>query len=280
MMIATGFAAIWPFSSAKEAADYMGHPPAGKAKRLVHHPLITTKSGLEGMTVADIRSRLARARAATVARAGGTPLHPHPRTPDAASSLRPPTASSVMRLVADVARLEGELAAARAQVAALEATADVDPLTEIFNRRGFKRELARAVAYVKRYETPAALVYVDLDGFKPVNDAHGHAAGDAMLKAVAATLRRHVRASDTVARVGGDEFVLLLWHLGAADAARKAAATEDLIAATEIAWNGARLSVGASAGFTELTPRDDAGDVLARADQAMYARKAERKRGR
>ena len=232
------------------------------------------------MTVADIRSRLARARAATVARAGGTPLHPHPRTPDAASSLRPPTASSVMRLVADVARLEGELAAARAQVAALEATADVDPLTEIFNRRGFERELARAVAYVKRYETPAALVYVDLDDFKPVNDAHGHAAGDAMLKAVAATLRRHVRASDTVARVGGDEFVLLLWHLGAPDAARKAAATEDLIAATEVAWNGARLSVGASAGFTELTPRDDAGDVLARADQAMYARKAERKRGR
>jgi diguanylate cyclase (GGDEF)-like protein len=231
------------------------------------------------MTVADIRSRLARARATAVVRAGRPPLRPRSHTPDE-SGMRRPAASSMMRLVAEVARLEGELATARAQVAALEATADVDPLTEAFNRRGFERELVRAVAYVKRYETPAALVYLDLDGFKPVNDTHGHAAGDAVLKAVAATLRLNVRASDTVARLGGDEFALLLWNLGAADAARKAAAIESLVAASEIAWGEARLSVGASAGFAELTPRDEAGDVLARADQAMYARKAERKRGR
>jgi diguanylate cyclase (GGDEF)-like protein len=147
----------------------------------------------------------------------------------------------------------------------------------VFNRRGFERELKRAIAYVKRYQTPAALVYLDLDGFKPVNDRHGHAAGDVVLKAVAATLNSHVRASDTVARLGGDEFVLLLWNLKPADAAAKAARIEALIASAAIAWGEGHLSVGASAGVTVLSPRDDAADVLKRADQAMYARKAERK---
>ena len=67
-------------------------------------------------------------------------------------------------------RLEGELAATRAKVKELEATADIDAVTEIFNRRGFDRELKRTLAYVKRYGTRAALFYIDLDGFKPVND--------------------------------------------------------------------------------------------------------------
>jgi diguanylate cyclase (GGDEF)-like protein len=186
--------------------------------------------------------------------------------------------SAMSQLVAEVERLEAELAAVRAKVAELEARADVDPLLDIFNRRGFERELKRAIAYVTRYGTRAALIYLDLDGFKPVNDTHGHAAGDAVLKAVAATLTRNVRASDTVARLGGDEFVVLLWKLGEDNAAAKAAALEELIAAIEIAWGSVSLSVGASAGFAILSPADEAAAVLARADQAMYARKADRKR--
>jgi len=185
--------------------------------------------------------------------------------------------SSAMQLAAEVDRLQAELAAARAKVAELEARADIDPLLDIFNRRGFERELKRTLAYVKRYATQAALVYVDLDSFKPVNDAHGHAAGDAVLKAVAATLQRNVRASDTVARLGGDEFVALLWNLGESQAAAKAAALEESIGATQTPWNGAVLSVGASAGYTPISPLDEAAAVLARADQAMYLRKAARK---
>ena len=96
--------------------------------------------------------------------------------------------SAVMQLAAEVDRLQADLAAARAKVAELEAKADVDPLLDIFNRRGFERELKRTLAYVKRYGTQAALVYLDLDGFKPVNDTHGHAAGDAVLTTVAATV--------------------------------------------------------------------------------------------
>ena len=193
---------------------------------------------------------------------------------------QPRAASAPMRLGAEVERLRAELAAARARVAELEASADVDPLTDIFNRRGFTRELKRALAYVERYAARAALVYVDLDRFKPVNDAHGHAAGDAVLNAVAATLQRNVRASDTVARLGGDEFVVLLWNLDERAAAAKAAALEALVAETPIAFGAATLGVGASAGCALLTPGAAAAAVLARADQAMYALKAERKAGR
>src|SRR5437660_9578831 len=126
----------------------------------------------------------------------------------------PQRASAAMRLVAEVERLELELAAARARMAELEARAEIDPLTDVLNRRGFQRELKRSLAYVKRYGPSAALLYLDLDAFKAINDRHGHAAGDAVLKAVAMVINRHVRASDVVARLGGDEFAVLLWNIG------------------------------------------------------------------
>ena len=95
-----------------------------------------------------------------------------------------------------VERLSAELAASRLRIGELENRIDVDPLTETFNRRGFvARAGARSVAYVKRYQAAAALAYLELDELKPVNDRHGHAAGDAVLKAVSAALQRGVRAS-------------------------------------------------------------------------------------
>jgi diguanylate cyclase (GGDEF)-like protein len=180
-------------------------------------------------------------------------------------------------LLAEIERLQGELAASRVKVTELEATADIDPLTGIFNRRGFDRELDRSLSYVKRYRTRAALIYLDLDGFKPVNDRYGHAAGDAALKAVAATLTRNVRASDTVARLGGDEFGLILWNLSESDAASKAWALEAAVSEAAIEWQTEVFCVGASVGFSMLGAEDDVYAVLARADQAMYARKAQRK---
>jgi len=99
-----------------------------------------------------------------------------------------------------------------------------------------------------------------------------------VLKAVAAALASNVRASDTVARLGGDEFVVLLWNLDESQAVTKAAALEDAIGATRTPWNGMVLSVGASAGYAPLPPGAAAADVLARADHAMYLRKAARKR--
>jgi diguanylate cyclase (GGDEF)-like protein len=201
------------------------------------------------------------------------------RAGDAAPRITPARniPSGLVTLLGEVQRLQAELAAAQAKVKELEATADIDAVTEIFNRRGFDRELKRSLAYVKRYGTRAGLFYIDLDGFKPVNDRHGHAAGDAVLKMVAGVLVRSVRASDTVARLGGDEFGLILWNLGEGDATAKAWALEAAISEAAIDWHGEPLCVGASIGFIMMGPADELADVLARADHAMYARKAERK---
>jgi diguanylate cyclase (GGDEF)-like protein len=182
-----------------------------------------------------------------------------------------------MRLAAEVNRLELELAAARSRMAALETRAEIDALTDLVNRRGLERELKRALAYVKRYGTSAVLVYIDLDGFKLVNDRHGHAAGDAVLKAVAMVLTRQVRTSDLVARLGGDEFVVLLWNLSEPDAQTKASALEAAIGRMTATYGETTLSVGASAGSAMLLPLDMPATVLERADRAMYVRKTSRR---
>ncbi len=195
----------------------------------------------------------------------------------AAPRAKTPSRTAVIRLAAEVDALAAELEASRARILELEARVDIDPLTEIRNRRGFERELARSLAYVKRYGTSAAMVYIDLDSFKPVNDRHGHAAGDLVLKTIAAMLVRHVRTSDIVGRIGGDEFAILLWNVNGVAAAAKAAALESAVYATPVRWKNSTLVVGASAGMTLLGALDTPAEVLARADAAMYARKHARK---
>ncbi len=182
-----------------------------------------------------------------------------------------------MRLAAEVDALTAQLEASRARIVDLEARVDVDPLTETLNRRGFERELQRSLAYIKRYGASAALLYIDLDGFKVVNDRHGHAAGDTVLKAIAASLVRHVRASDVVARLGGDEFAALLWNVSSPAAAAKAAGLEMAVYSTPVTWGHSTLVVGASAGVALLGALDTPAAVLARADAAMYVRKNERR---
>jgi diguanylate cyclase (GGDEF)-like protein len=210
--------------------------------------------------------------------APGQPSQERASIGDEPRSQRPPRRAALAQLAAEVERLAAELAASYARIHELEAHIDVDPLTETLNRRGFERELTRSLAYIKRYGACAALVYLDLDDFKPVNDRHGHAAGDAVLRAVAAALVRHVRASDVVARIGGDEFVVLLWNLSDADAEAKAAALEAAVFANPVRFGDSTLVVGASAGVASIGPLDSPADVLARADAAMYARKTERRR--
>lgn len=178
----------------------------------------------------------------------------------------------------DAGHLHAELAEARRRIAELEKHANVDPLLDILNRRGLERELRRAIAYVKRYSVSAALVYLDVDRLKPVNDTFGHAAGDAYLVAMAKALAGAVRQSDTLARLGGDEFVILLWNINERDAQVKAAALEDEVDALEISVDGHRIRAGISAGIAMLGPLDEMDDVLMRADKAMYQRKRERQK--
>ena len=177
----------------------------------------------------------------------------------------------------EVDRLKAELAAARTQIAELEARADIDPLLDILNRRGFERELARSLAYVKRYGTDAVLLYIDLDDFKTINDNHGHAAGDELLKAVTAVLTSQVRASDVIGRLGGDEFAVVLWNMSVTHAAGKARALEDIIAGATITRGAGKLAVGASAGIAALSPLDTPAQAIDAADRAMYVRKREKR---
>jgi diguanylate cyclase (GGDEF)-like protein len=197
--------------------------------------------------------------------------------PDALTIGNPAVAPAAL-LLAEIERLKGEVASAHRTIGELEALADVDPLLDILNRRGFERELKRALAYLQRYQGEAALLYIDLDGFKAVNDQYSHAAGDVLLQAVTRALTGHVRASDVLARLGGDEFGLLLWNLDQEQAAAKARALETLIEAVAVAHGEARLAVGASAGVTPLSIGATPVQTIDAADKAMYVRKKERQR--
>ncbi|ABE38662.1 GGDEF domain-containing protein [Rhodopseudomonas pseudopalustris] len=178
---------------------------------------------------------------------------------------------------AKIRRLKAQLAAALAQIEELRASAETDFLLGISNRRGFERELNRALAYIKRYGAAGALILLDVDRLKPVNDTFGHAAGDVVLKSVVEALLSHVRASDLIGRLGGDEFALLLWNLSEADAHMKAAALEQTVDQLVIRFGTHTVAAGVSAGVAMLTADMDAAGALACADRAMYARKAERR---
>jgi diguanylate cyclase (GGDEF)-like protein len=178
---------------------------------------------------------------------------------------------------ATIRDLRAKLKQAQRRVAELEAAADTDFLLGISNRRGFERELARAIAYMKRYRASGALIVLDVDRLKPINDSFGHGAGDEVLKAIVAALTRQVRASDVVGRLGGDEFALLLWNLSETDAKAKAAAFEQAIDELSFVFRGQHVTAGASAGVALLGAQSDAGRALEEADAAMYVRKAHRR---
>ena len=195
---------------------------------------------------------------------------------------RKPASQRQSQVTGDRARqairmLKSELAEARKRIEELQASAETDFLLDILNRRGFERELNRSIAYIKRYQATGALIMLDVDRLKLINDAFGHAAGDEVLKAVAGALTRRVRASDVVGRIGGDEFAVLLWNLSETDARAKAAVLEQAIDCLSFTFDGRTVTAGASAGVALLGPHMDARRALEEADGAMYVRKAHRR---
>jgi len=192
------------------------------------------------------------------------------------SASQRPAASGDSRV--EIRRLKRKLAEAHARIEQLQASADTDFLLEIPNRRGFERELGRAISYIKRYHANGALIVLDVDRLKPINDSFGHAAGDQVLKAIVGILSRQIRASDVIGRLGGDEFALLLWNLTEADAHAKAAALEADIDRLSFVFGGRAVTAGASAGVAVLGPNSEPGRALEEADGAMYLRKAQRRR--
>jgi diguanylate cyclase (GGDEF)-like protein len=176
-------------------------------------------------------------------------------------------------LKSELERLRAEVEALRLRAEAAEAAADHDVLTPVLNRRGFVAVLQRQMAYCQRHETPAALLYLDLDGFKGVNDRLGHAAGDAALVWVARLLMANVRESDAVGRLGGDEFAVLLMNAGAEEAKDKAARLGETFQEAPFAWQGEPTQLGASFGVRAFAGQGDPEVWLAEADAAMWVRK-------
>ncbi len=179
-------------------------------------------------------------------------------------------------LHAEIERLRAEVAALTARAETAEALADHDVLTRALNRRGFMSVLSRSMAYCRRHEVEAALLYLDMDGFKGVNDGLGHAAGDAALMAVADLLLANVRESDAVGRLGGDEFALLLMNAGADEGREKARRLASALETEGFVWEGATVALGGSFGVRAYAGQTDPEVWLSEADAAMWLRKKAR----
>ena len=149
-----------------------------------------------------------------------------------------------------------------------------DPLTNLPNRTLFFDRLHQAINSARRQGTQLAVVMLDLDGFKSVNDAYGHAAGDGVLKVVASRLSEGMRASDTAARIGGDEFAWILPRVASRRSVDRMIRKRLNAARGRIAVDGGRVDIGVSAGIA-LYPDDgrDADSLIRHADAAMYATK-------
>jgi diguanylate cyclase (GGDEF)-like protein len=188
-------------------------------------------------------------------------------------------ADRINRLKRATADAQAEAREREHVVEQLRHMAQHDPLTGLPNRASMAQRLALAIEFAKRNRKKLALMMVDLDEFKRINDSRGHPVGDRVLKEIAGRLRSSVRGSDTVARYGGDEFVVLAGELDrAADAGNIAEKIADMVS-VPLGVDGRVEKVGCSIGIS-LYPDDaqDADALIERADRAMYAAKAAKQR--
>ena len=189
------------------------------------------------------------------------------------AALMPKARVAIMKLMGEIARLRTELNNSRDRIQHLECVADQDSLLPVYNHRAFLRELTRAISMTERYGAPSTLIYFDVNNMKAINDTYGHPAGDAALHHVAYTLRKQVRDSDVVGRLGGDEFGVILYQVDADVAQEKSSNLAQYIAATPVSFNDTELTVQATFGSYTFNGVEDAGQALSEADKAMYKRK-------
>ncbi|HLY80804.1 MAG TPA: GGDEF domain-containing protein [Caulobacteraceae bacterium] len=192
------------------------------------------------------------------------------------SDLTPAVRAAIATLVIELGGLRDEIQRLKARLQEAETAADGDPLTSAKNRRAFIREVKRIAAFAQRYDAPASLVYFDLDDLKGINDRFGHATGDAVLQAVADRLSTHVRETDVVGRMGGDEFAVLLVQADLATATAKAQTLARLVEAEPVQAGGWLTPVRVSWGVRQIDPALDAEALIADADGAMFAMKRAR----
>jgi diguanylate cyclase (GGDEF)-like protein len=180
---------------------------------------------------------------------------------------------AIMTLMHEVDRLRKEIEQTRERLEEMARTADQDMLLPILNRRAFVREISRFIAFAERYGIPSSLLYFDLDDFKSINDAHGHNAGDFVLHHFADLLQTQIRDSDVLARIGGDEFAIILAHVTLDQAEKKGASLAQSLRDKPAMWNGHSVNLDFSYGAYELHVGANVEDAMAHADRAMYTQK-------
>ena len=173
----------------------------------------------------------------------------------------------------ELAELRKEVMILRLANAELERVAVRDTLTPLYNRRYFISALNDRINRAGRYDAKAVAIIVDVDLMKRINDAHGHPAGDFALIHIAKLLSQTIRSTDVAARIGGDEFALILDGMDADRAAAKIASLQWLIGQTRCMFGDVELPISASFGHSAILADDSDAAIIARADQAMYRQK-------
>jgi diguanylate cyclase (GGDEF)-like protein len=161
----------------------------------------------------------------------------------------------------------------KARIAELERLVLIDTLTPLYNRRHFMDILERWMWRAHRYGEDSGLLFIDVDQLKHVNDELGHNAGDYLLVSIAEILKTGVRRSDIVARIGGDEFGILLEKVDKASLPQKAQKIAQVIAAHTLNYEGIKILPRVSVGYAMIEPNVSSADILMRADKSMYAAK-------
>jgi diguanylate cyclase (GGDEF)-like protein len=190
--------------------------------------------------------------------------------------VKPAEPNELLARVRSGLRLRRALLELAAKNELLERLALTDPLTALPNRRAYEESLTSEIARATRHCKPLALLYLDIDRFKEVNDLHGHAIGDEALLGFADLLRRHARRGDLAARIGGEEFAVLLPHTGRTQAALVAERIRRALEAAPVGRTRT-VSITTSVGVATFsgTSAEDAPEFTRAADEALYRAKSE-----
>lgn len=184
----------------------------------------------------------------------------------------------ITRILNFASEAEQQIVNQKRRITQLETLSQTDELTGLGNRRAFENFMRRTLAAGRRYNETGLVVFLDLDGFKTINDTYGHLAGDEVLRQVATHLSERIRESDLVARLGGDEFVIVLTRCAPDRGLARAATIERGLNRLVVTFEDQKISVRGSFGQAAYDPESNFDEVMAEADRAMFRTKRRHQR--
>jgi len=187
--------------------------------------------------------------------------------------MTPAVSLALSALMEKMDDLNRDLSRTKESLSEIERLVDVDCLAPIPNRRAFMRRLSWAITMYERYSHPSAILYFDINDFKMINDQYGHAAGDLAIRHVSQLLSTTLRESDFLARIGGDEFAVIMYYANEDAAKMRGAKLAEKLSETPFVFNGKQMYLTSAFGYYSLQKGDDAEAALASADMSMYVDK-------